>query len=51
MINILQIINQNNAKLLSLAKTDEEKELIEQNIDLLTLIIDDNLLFYKESDK
>lgn len=51
MINILQIINQNNAKLLSLAKTDEEKELIEQNIELLTLIIDDNLLFYKESDK
>lgn len=51
MINILQIINQNNAKLLSLAKTGEEKELIEQNIELLTLIIDDNLLFYKESDK
>ena len=51
MINILQMINQNNAKLLSLAKTDEEKELIEQNIELLTLIIDDNLLFYKESDK
>ena len=51
MINILQIINKNNAKLLSLAKTDEEKELIEQNIELLTLIIDDNLLFYKESDK
>lgn len=51
MINILQIINQNNAKLLSLAKTDEEKELIEQNIELLTLIIDDNLLFYKKSDK
>lgn len=51
MINILQIINQNNAKLLSLAKTDEEKELIEQNIELLALIIDDNLLFYKESDK
>lgn len=51
MINILQIINQNNTKLLSLAKTDEEKELIEQNIELLALIIDDNLLFYKESDK
>lgn len=51
MINILQIINQNNAKLLSLTKTDEEKELIEQNIELLTLIIDDNLLFYKESNK
>lgn len=51
MINILQIINQNNTKLLSLAKTNEEKELIEQNIELLTLIIDDNLLFYKESDK
>lgn len=51
MINILQIINQNNAKLLSLAKTDEQKELIEQNIELLTLIIDDNLLFHKESDK
>lgn len=44
MIEILNKINENNSKLKNLVKTQEEKEILEENRKLLELIIDKRLL-------